>query len=122
MAKKSSGQNVPRITDPDLLRPRVLKSLVELTEKTPPLGERYEELLRGLIFEAYETANGDLGPAEPEFLNEIFGYAAGYGPMEDFFNDPQVSEIMVISVHRGPAEHRGMVHHCIHRWRAPRQS
>src|SRR5687767_10547435 len=95
MAKKSSGQNVPGITDPDLLRPRVLKSLVELAEKTPPLGERYEELLRGLIFEAYETANGDLGPAEPEFLNEIFDYAAGYGAMEDFFNDLQVSEIMV---------------------------
>jgi len=95
MAKKSSGQNVPGITDPDLLRPRVLKSLVELTEKTPPLGERYEELLRGLIFEAYEAANGDLGPAEPEFLNEVFDYAASYGPMEDFFNDLQVSEIMV---------------------------
>src|SRR5688500_4352193 len=95
MAKKSSGQNVPGITNPDLLRPRVLKSIVELTEKTPPLVERYEELLRGLIFEAYEAANGDLGPAEPEFLNEVFDYAAGYGPMEDFFNDLQVSEIMV---------------------------
>ena len=100
MAKKSSGQNVPGITDPDLLRPRVLKSLVELTEKTPPLGERYEELLRGLIFEAYEAANGDLGPAEPEFLNEVFDYAASYGPMEDFFNDLQVSEIMV----NGPSQ------------------
>ena len=95
MAKKSSGQNVPGITDPNLLRPRVLKSLVELAEKTPPLGERYEELLRGLIFQSYELANGDLGAAEPEFLNEIYDYAAGYGPMEDFFNDLQVSEIMV---------------------------
>ena len=95
MSKKSSGQNVPGITDPNLLRPRVLKSLVELAEKTPPLGERYEELLRGLIFQAYETANGDLGSAEPAFLNEIYDYAAGYGPMEDFFNDLQVSEIMV---------------------------
>ena len=95
MSKKSSGQNVPGITDPNLLRPRVLKSLVELAEKTPPLGERYEELLRGLIFQAYEAANGDLGSAEPAFLNEIYDYAAGYGPMEDFFNDLQVSEIMV---------------------------
>ena len=95
MAKKSAGQNVPGITDPNLLRPRVLKSLLELTEQTPPLGERYEELLRGLIFQAYELANGDLGQAEPAFLNEIYDYAAGYGPMEDFFNDLQVSEIMV---------------------------
>src|ERR671918_1037489 len=95
MAKKIAAPRVPGITDPALLRPRVLKYLIELTEETPPLGERYEELLRGLIFQAYEISNGDLGPAEREFLNEIFEYAAGYGAMEDFFNDPQVSEIMV---------------------------
>jgi pilus assembly protein CpaF len=95
MAKKSAGQNVPGITDPNLLRPRVLKYLIELTEVAPTLGERYEELLRGQIFQAYEMANGDLGQAEPAFLNEIYDYAASYGPMEDFFNDLQVSEIMV---------------------------
>jgi pilus assembly protein CpaF len=64
-------------------------------EEAPPLGERYEELLRGLIFQAYEIANGDLGPAEPAFLNEIFEYATNYGDMDKFFEDPQVSEIMV---------------------------
>jgi len=95
MSKKLVTQAVPGITDPELLRPRVLRYLIELAEETPPLGERYEELLRSLIFQAYEIANGDLGPSEPEFLNEIFEYAAGYGAMEDFFNDPQVSEIMV---------------------------
>jgi pilus assembly protein CpaF len=95
MSKKLVAQAVPGITDPELLRPRVLKYLIELTEETPPLGERYEELLRGLIFQAYEIANGDLGSGEPEFLNEIFENIAGYGPMEEFFDDPQVSEIMV---------------------------
>ena len=95
MPKKSAAANVPGITDPELLRPRVLKYLIELVEETPPLGERYEELLRGLIFQAYEIANGELGQGEPAFLNEIFEYATAYGDMDKFFDDPQVSEIMV---------------------------
>jgi len=95
MPKKSAAANVPGITDPELLRPRVLKYLIELVEETPPLGERYEELLRGLIFQAYEIANGALGPGEPAFLDEIFEYATAYGEMDKFFDDPQVSEIMV---------------------------
>lgn len=100
MAKKSATANVPGITDPELLRPRVLKYLVELSEEMPPLGERYEELLRGLIFQAYENANGELGQGEQAFLNEIFEYATRYGAMDEFFDDPQVSEIMV----NGPSQ------------------
>ncbi|HSL28863.1 MAG TPA: CpaF family protein [Anaerolineales bacterium] len=87
--------HVPGITDAALLRPRVLKYLVELMDETPPLGERYEELLADLVFRAYERANGDLGPKEEAFLDEIFEYAASYGPVEQFFDDPQISEIMV---------------------------
>ena len=88
-------KQVPGITDAALLRPRVLKYLLEFMEETPPLGERYEELLADLVFRAYEHVNGNLGEQEEEFLDEIFEYAASYGPMEQFFNDPQVSEIMV---------------------------
>ena len=95
MAKKLATQIVPGITDAELLRPRVLKYLIELMDETPPLGERYEELMRELIFQAYEIANGDLGEGEKAFLNEIYDYAASYGAMEEFFNDPQISEIMV---------------------------
>jgi len=95
MVKKTSAQRVPGITDPELLRPRVLKYLVELADETPPLGERYEELLKDLIFQAYQNANGDLGENEKAFLDEIFNYAAGYGAIEEFFEDPQISEIMV---------------------------
>ena len=93
--KKIGTANVPGITDAELLRPRVLKYLLELMDETPPLGERYEELLRGLIFQAYEIANGDLGTNEQEFLDEIYAYAANTGAMEEFFADPQISEIMV---------------------------
>src|SRR5688500_3966901 len=100
MAKKSAAPNFPGLTDPELLRPRVLKYLVGLSEETPPLGERYEELLRGLIFEAYENANGELGQGEQAFLNEIFEYATSYGAMDEFFDDPQISEIMVNGPHQ----------------------
>jgi pilus assembly protein CpaF len=95
MAKRSGVPNVPGITDPELLRPRVLKHLIELMDETPPLGERHEELLRALIFQAYENANGELGQLEPAFLHEIFVYATGYGAIEEFFDDPHISEILV---------------------------
>ena len=95
MSKKTTMSRVPGISDPELLRPRVLKNLVELVDSAPPLGERHDELLKELIFDAYQAANGDLGPGEPTFLNEIYEYAASYGAMEEFFNDPQISEIMV---------------------------
>ncbi len=61
MPKRPTALRGPGISDPELLRPRVLKYLIELTDETPPLGERYEELLRELIFQSYEMANGDLG-------------------------------------------------------------
>jgi pilus assembly protein CpaF len=95
MMKKSGAPSVPGITDPQLLRPRVLKYLIELMDATPPLGERYEELLKGLIFQAYEHANGDLGAGEQAFLDDIYEYATDYGAMEPFFDDPQISEIMI---------------------------
>ena len=95
MTKQMAATRVPGITDPGLLRPRVLKYLVELMDETPPLGERYEELLRGLIFQAYENANGDLGPGEQAFLEEIYEYATDLGEMTNYFDDAHISEIMV---------------------------
>jgi pilus assembly protein CpaF len=100
MTKNVLTKHVPGITDADLLRPRVLKYLLEFMDETPPLGERYEELLADLVFRAYERANGDLGANEEAFLDEIFESAASYGPMEEFFDDPQISEIMV----NGPSQ------------------
>src|ERR1041385_8965410 len=100
MAKKLAGSRVPGISDPELLRPRVLKYLVELADETPPLGERYEELLKDLIFQAYQNANGDLGENESAFLDEIFRYATSHGAIEEFFDDPDISEIMV----NGPSQ------------------
>lgn len=100
MAKLTTSARVPGISDPELLRPRVLKNLLELMEETPPLGDRYEEKMRALIFEAYENANGNLGDREQAFLDDIYEYATDYGDMEAFFEDSDVSEIMV----NGPSQ------------------
>jgi len=84
------------ITNVEELRPKVLKVLVELMEQTPPLGERYEDLLRELILLAYQQADGGLGDAEKkQFLDEIFAYANSLGPLESLLHDPQTSEVMV---------------------------
>ena len=107
MTKKTNVPRVPGISDPELLRPRVLKNLVELMDATPPLGERYEELLKALIFQAYLDANGDLGDGEPAFLDEIFKYATDYGEMDEFFDDPEVSEIMVNGPYQVFIERKG---------------
>jgi pilus assembly protein CpaF len=72
-----------------------MRNLLELVDETPPLGERYEELLKELIFEAYQLSNGDLGDQERSFLDEVFRYVTDYGPMQDYFEDQAVSEIMV---------------------------
>jgi pilus assembly protein CpaF len=100
MVKKTGTSRVPGITDPALLRPRVLKNLLELVDETPPLGERYEELLKDLIFQAYQTANGELGEGEQAFLDEIYEYATSFGEIDEFFDDPEISEIMV----NGPSQ------------------
>jgi pilus assembly protein CpaF len=107
MAKKPNMPRVPGITDRELLRPRVLKNLLELMEETPPLGDRYEELLRGLIFQAYQNANGELGENEKPFLDEIYDYATDYGEMDEFFDDPEISEIMVNGPSQVFVERRG---------------
>ncbi len=95
MAKTLMVAGVPGISDPELLRPRVLRNLLELMDETPPLGERYEELLRELIFEAYQLANGDLGENERTFLDDIFRYAASNGAIDQFADDPAISEILI---------------------------
>jgi pilus assembly protein CpaF len=107
VAKPTTKPRVPGISDPELLRPRVLKYLVELANETPPLGERYEDLLKDLIFQAYQMANGDLGEHEPAFLDEIFHYAASYGAMGEFFDDPHISEIMINGPHQIFVERNG---------------
>ncbi len=78
------------------LKQKTLKALLALMDETPPLGERYEELLRDLIAQAYKNAGGRLSAAaKKKLLADVFDYATSYGPIEPYFDDPEVNEIMV---------------------------
>jgi len=95
MVKKTGVSKVPGITDPELLMPKILNNLLELMDVSPPLGDRYDEKLRALIYQAYQNANGDLGEREQEFLDEVYKHTSSDDTLDEFFEDPAISEIMV---------------------------
>ena len=95
MTKKYiSEQTIGTLGEVD--RSLLLKAVYDKVEIDPPLGERYPLLLRKIISQAIKEMGLKLSRADAESLeNEIFAYVAGYGPIEQFFNDPHINEIMV---------------------------
>jgi pilus assembly protein CpaF len=91
----------PATTETDFVldenkRREILKILYDKVDSEPPVGERYEALLRMAIRSACDEALGNQGKARrAELEEEIFNYVASYGPIQPFLDDPDVSEIMV---------------------------
>lgn len=113
MAKKKSSAKTatPPPVDIEELRQKTLKALIALVDETPPLGEHYEALLKDLIAQAYKNVKGRLSAAaKKKFLNEIYEYAASYGPIESFFNNPEVNEIMVNGANQVFIEKKGTLY------------
>lgn len=74
----------------------ILRIIYDRIDMEPPVGERYEFLLRKIIDESIKEYGKKLSETDREALtDELFSYVASYGPIEQFFNDPQISEIMV---------------------------
>ncbi len=95
----------------EALKEKVLRALLALADETPPLGEHYEELLRDLIAQAYKNAGGRLSAAaKKKLLADVFEYATSYGPIEPFFDDPEVNEIMVNGPDQVFLEKSGTLH------------
>ena len=95
MAKKLvEAPVVDSITEDD--RRSILRTIYDKVELEPPLGERYEYLLREIIRSAI-TDNGLHLTREyrDTLVEDLFSYVASYGPIEQYFDDPQISEIMV---------------------------
>ncbi len=93
------------------LKERMLKALLALMDETPPLGEHYEELLRDLIAQAYKNAGGRLSAAaKKKLLADVFEYVTSYGPIEPFFDNPEVNEIMVNGPEQVFLEKSGVLH------------
>jgi pilus assembly protein CpaF len=96
MPRKKSSSTAETIPLESVKRHDVLRIIYDRIDMEPPVGERYEFLLRKIIDESIEEYGKKLSETDREALtDELFSYVASYGPVEQFFNDPHVSEIMV---------------------------
>ena len=95
MAKKAtSSAQEQAFTEDD--RETVLRIIYDKTDQEPPVGERYPVLVREIIEAAIREHGVKLSNAkQEEIVDELFGYIASYGPIERYFDDPEISEIMV---------------------------
>jgi pilus assembly protein CpaF len=95
MAKKSAEQ-LPTVSLEEVDRAALLRSVYDKVETEPPVGERYPFLLKTIISDAIKEIGVRLARADEDALEEeIFSYVASFGPLEQFFDDPQINEIMV---------------------------
>lgn len=95
MARKTES-TVARPVNMKEIRLRVLNTLVELMEETPPLGDKYEVGLRALIEQSIKIVSGDPTPSNlKEAIEESFQEVTNVAPLEPYLRDPFISEIMV---------------------------
>lgn len=98
MPKKKSPGSVEMMLLENVNRRDVLKIIFDKVNSEPPVGERYEFLLRKIIDASIDECGVNLTEDDRGVLaEELFAYVASYGPIEQYFHDPQVSEIMVNS-------------------------
>ncbi len=98
MSKKTLQQEALAVADsiePEQ-RAAVLRAIYDKVEREPPVGERYEFLLKDIIRSAI-SENGLRFTREymDEVVEDLFRYVASLGPIEQFLEDPLISEIMV---------------------------
>jgi len=93
--KKSSDVDETTMLE-DVNRQDLIRIIYDKVDLEPPVGERYEFLLRGIINASIDEYGVKLSKTDHEKLaDELFEAVAGYGPIEEYFYDPQISEIMV---------------------------
>lgn len=99
MPKKESSKSTKSTENSnlaDVKRFDILRILFDKVEEEPPVGERYDFILRKMIDASINEYGVKLTKADREsLLDELFAYVASYGPIEPYFEDPQISEIMV---------------------------
>jgi pilus assembly protein CpaF len=95
MAKKlADGPTRDDVTEDE--RRAILRNIYDKVELEPPMGERYEFLLKEIIRSAISDSGLHLSREYRDALVEdLFSYVASYGPIEQYFHDPHISEIMV---------------------------
>ncbi len=77
-------------------RAAVLRAIYDKVDREPPVGERYEFLLKDIIRAAIsDTGLRFTKEYTDQLVSDLFRYVACLGPIEQFFDDPHISEIMV---------------------------
>lgn len=96
MPRKNSTTTARTMSLEDVNRSEIRRIVFDKVDMEPPVGERYEFLLRKIIDASIDEYGVKLSKADRESLaDELFSYVASFGPIEEYFNDPQISEIMV---------------------------
>lgn len=95
MAKKNSVE-LATVSLDVVDRDALLKVIYDKVDIEPPVGERYPILLNNIIASAIKELGVKLAkPDEDTLKEELYSYIASYGPIEQFFDDPEINEIMV---------------------------
>jgi pilus assembly protein CpaF len=77
-------------------RKTILRAIYDKADTEPPVGERYESLLREIIRSAIADSGVNLNREDTAtLLEELFAYVASYGPITPYLEDPKISEVMV---------------------------
>src|SRR5512146_3151043 len=77
-------------------RSAIIRAIYDRVDQEPPLGERYDFLLKDIIRNAIADTGLKLTKDYAESLvAELFSYVASFGPIQPYLEVPQVSEIMV---------------------------
>ena len=96
MARKKSLSVASEDSFGEADRQAVLDFVYDKVEIEPPVGKRYEILLRDIIRSGVEDRALNLSKGTKEsVINELFAYVASYGPIEPLLREPRISEIMV---------------------------
>ncbi len=96
MPRKKSTATTDTVSLEEVNRSEILRMIFDKMDTEPPVGERYDFLLHKIVDAAIDEYSLKLSRVDQEALaSELFSYVASYGPIEKYFNDPQVSEIMV---------------------------
>jgi pilus assembly protein CpaF len=96
MPKKKSSGAAEAVPLENVNRRDILRIIFDKVNMEPPVGERYEFMIRKIIDESIDEYKVTLTEVDRELLaKELFAYVASYGPIEQYFHDPQISEIMV---------------------------
>ena len=78
------------------VRDQILKIVYDDVDIEPPVGEHYELLLRQKIQKAIDYLGLKLPKeARSTLEDQLFGYIASFGPIQQFIDDPHINEIMV---------------------------